>query len=340
MRFLVSTKLDVASCCDEPQTSNDATLFPLAHILQFPTRVTEWITLRSNRKENQMTNEHETSEKSTQGHVSPRSDVDGQRVKTFTPTGPVWAKINTQSGDVVVRAGDGSDLKITLSAGTTKNAYLLEHADVVFDEANNVLSIHTLPRGNPFSSRGLRGGSKRSWFDFGSSDLDVLIEVPKGSSLEVKTMSGNTFLHGSLGSVKVKSMSGNVLARDSSASLDVQSASGDVNVGQVASLLRCKSASGDVACSSAAAKTEIHNASGDVTLCVEQPGKIQVRNVSGDVSVRVARGLAVDVTGDSVSGTMGSNIDLDAKGDGASDDEVIVIKVATVSGNIRIDTAA
>lgn len=332
--------LNFESCSGEPHSSDDVTLGPLAQILQFPTRVAEWITVRINRKEIQMTNKDGTSMKFTTPGPSSRSDTDGQRVETFTPTGPVWARINTQSGDVVVRASEVNEIKVTLSAGSSKNAYLLEHADVTFDKANNVLSIHTLPRGISFSSRGLRVGPKKSWFDFGNSDLDVLVEVPKETSLEVATVSGDTSLHGPLGSVKVKSVSGDVLARDSSETLDVQTASGDVDSGHVVSLLKCKSASGDVVCSSAAANTEIYSASGDVAICADQPGKIVVRNVSGDVSVRVARGLAVDVSGDTVSGDMGSNIDLDAKGDGANDDEVIVIKISTVSGDVRIDKAS
>ncbi|HEY5266880.1 MAG TPA: DUF4097 family beta strand repeat-containing protein [Acidimicrobiales bacterium] len=332
--------LNFESCGGETHSSDDVASRPLAQILQFPIRVAEWITVRINRKENQMTNEHETSTTSTSGGSSPRSSTDGQRVESFTPTGPVWASINTQSGDVVVRASDVNELKVTLSVRSSKNAYLLEHADVTFDTASNVLSIHTLPRGISFSSRGLRVGPKKSWFDFGNSDVDVLVEVPKETSLEVATVSGDTSLHGSLGSVKVKSMSGDVSARDSSKTLDVQTASGDVNSGHVVSLLKCKSASGDVVCSSAAVTTEIYSASGDVELVADQPGKIVVRNVSGDVSVRVARGLAVDVSGDTVSGDMGSNIDLDAKGDGANDDEVIVIKISTVSGDIRIDKAS
>jgi DUF4097 and DUF4098 domain-containing protein YvlB len=290
----------------------------------------KWITVNIHRKENKMTNE----ETSTHAHL------DGQRVERFTTSGPLLTKITTQSGDVVVRASETAEVKVTLSAPSTKNAYLLEHADVVFNAANNELIIQTLPGGLSMSSRGLRVGPKKSWFDFGSSDVDVLVEVPQGTSLDITTVSGDASLHGSLGSVKVKSVSGDVSARDSADALDVQTASGDVDSGRVLTLLKCKSASGDVICESAAAKTEIFSASGDVVLRADQPGKIVVRNVSGDVRVRVAHGLAVDISGDSVSGDMGSNIDLNATGDGASKDETIVIKVTTVSGDIRIDKAS
>ncbi|HEY5111963.1 MAG TPA: DUF4097 family beta strand repeat-containing protein [Acidimicrobiales bacterium] len=328
--------LNFESCGGERHSSDDVPTRPLAQIMQFPTKVAQWITVTIHRKENQMTNEHEASIKGASGH----SSADAARVESFSPTGPLWAEIHTKCGDVVVRASDRKDLKVTLSASSSKNTYLLEHADVTFDATNNVLNVHTLPGGLSVSSRGLRVGPSKSWFDFGSSDIDVLLEVPQGTSLGVATISGDTSLHGSLGSVKVKSVSGDVVARDSADSFDVQTASGDVNSGHVKTSLKCKSASGDVVCLSAAAKTEIFSASGNVVLSADRPGKIIVRNVSGDVSVHVARGLAVDISGDSVSGDMGSNIDLDAKGDGAGENEVIVIKVTTVSGDIRIDKAS
>jgi hypothetical protein len=56
--------------------------------------------------------------------------------------------------------------------------------------------------------------------------------------------------------------------------------------------------------------------------------------------VRVARGLAVDVNGNTVSGDMGTNIDLDASGDAKSAEEQVYIKISTVSGDIRIDKAS
>src|SRR5665213_2016578 len=230
--------LNFESCGGERHSSDDVLIRPLAQIMQFPTKVAQWITVNIHRKENQMTNENEASMKGASG----RSSSDAVRVESFSPTGPLWAQIHTKSGDVVVRASDRKDLKVTLSTSSSKNTYLLEPADVTFDAQNNVLNIHTLPGGLSVSSRGLRVGPRKSWFEFGSSDIDVLLEVPQGTSMEVTTISGDTSLHGSLGSVKVKSVSGDVLARDSSDALDVQTASGDVNSGHVKSSLKCKSA--------------------------------------------------------------------------------------------------
>jgi DUF4097 and DUF4098 domain-containing protein YvlB len=304
----------------------------LASVIAFPKKASAWFTIKISRKEITMNNGHNSTNDSTGATRS-------ERTETFALSGNLHATLSTQSGDIVVRASERSDVKVTLTPRSAKDAYLLETADIVFDKENNELRVATLPKGISISSRGLRIGPKKSWFDFGSSDLDVILEVPSSSSCEISTVSGDASLHGTLGDVQVKSVSGDVVAHDSSDALDVQTASGDVVSGTVITRLTCKSASGDVSCLSAATKTEIYSASGDITLSVNQPGKVVVRNVSGDVNVRVKKGLAVDISGNSVSGDMGSNIDLDGVGTTSSDEEV-VIKVTTVSGDIRIDKAS
>jgi DUF4097 and DUF4098 domain-containing protein YvlB len=94
-----------------------------------------------------------------------------------------------------------------------------------------------------------------------------------------------------------------------------------------------------VRCESSAQKSDISSASGDVRVTAEQTGELSIKVVSGDVLVRVARGLAVDINGNTVSGDMGTNIDLDGAGNGDGGDE-LSIKVSTVSGDVRIDKAS
>jgi Putative adhesin len=328
--------LNFEACGRENSVAEDNAPARLAPVLHFPTATDSWITVNIHRKDTAMTDAH-NAEDSTDRRGG---DSDLERVARFSPSGPLNALVSTQSGDVMVRATDSNDVQVTLRATSPKFAYLLDAADVEFDPARNALTIRTLPKGISFSSKGLRIGPSRSWFDFGSSDLEVLIDVPRGSSLDISTVSGDTSLIGSLGVVTVKSVSGDVVARDTSDALDVQTASGDVHSGHVLTTLKCKSASGDVVCQGAAARTEIYSASGDVLLSADQPGKIVVRNVSGDVIVRVARGLAVDISGDTVSGSMGSNIDLNGESGSTGDDDTLLIKVTTVSGDIRIDKAS
>jgi DUF4097 and DUF4098 domain-containing protein YvlB len=324
----------------ERSVAEAASPAPLAQILPFSSATRSWITVNIHRKDVTMTDTPQDHEGFNERATGGPSGSAHERVETYSPAGALHARLATTSGDIVVRASDSPNVTVTLRASSPKYDYLLDAADVIFDAASNTLTIRTLPKGVSMSSRGLRIGPPRSWLEFGSSDLDVELEVPRGTALDVATVSGDTSLIGSLGVVTVKSVSGDVIANDTSDALEVQTASGDVISGHVLTTLKCKSSSGDVVCHGAAADTEIISASGDVVLSADQPGSIIVRNVSGDVVVRVARGLAVDINGNTVSGSLASNIDLDGDGGDTTSDEELVIKITTVSGDIRIAKAS
>jgi hypothetical protein len=304
----------------------------LAPVVRFPTATNSWITVNIHRKDIIMTEAPRNEDSSDRRGNERRAE--------YSPTGPVKVLIDTHSGDITVRATETSGVLVTLRASSANYVHALDSVEMEFDAHGNTLTIRTQPHGLSISSKGIRRGS-RAWLDFGSSDVDVVVEVPRGSALNISTVSGDTNLSGVLGPVTVKSISGDVVTHDTSETLAVETASGDVRSAHVLTTLMCKSASGDVTCQGVAARTEIHSASGDILLSADQPGNIVVRNVSGDVVVRVARGLSVDISGDTVSGTMGTDIDLDGGGENASDDEdTLVIKVSTVSGDIRIDKAS
>jgi hypothetical protein len=306
----------------------------------FPAKVVRRVVVRFNRKEVTMSNE-EVSANVSPEVSEPRTNAnDQERRESFSPSGPVHAKVSTRSGDVIVRTGEGHQLEVTLSVNSAKDEQLLDGAKVHFDASSNKLEIRTQPGEHSDSWKSFRAGAKRRWLDFGHSDLNVLVVLPQQSSLEVATVSGDTSAQGTLDRVDVASVSGDVSVLDSLKTLEVHTASGDIHVGNVLESLTCRSASGDVDCLSVASKTEIMSASGDVLVSADRPGELLVRVVSGDVKVRVAQGLAVDVNGRTISGDLGSNIDLDASGDAKNDEESLYIKVNTVSGDIRIDKAS
>lgn len=331
--------LNFETCGGERSSPDDASPSEMGQLLYFPAKVAERVVVSNQRREVIMTNEPNATSKTNGGGSTWQRGSGHERTETFSPTGPLGVKIATKSGDVGVRAVEGNQLEVTLRASSSKFDHLLDLAVVQFDATNNQLEIESQPGIFSGSLRGVRG-SARSWFDFGGSDLDVFVVLPRDSSVKVKTISGDTSLEGALGDVEVASASGDVSALDSCQSLEVKTASGDVTTGNVLDMLKCHSASGDVRCRSAATKTDIASASGDVDLSVERPGDVVVKAVSGDVHVTVARGLVVDVNGNTVSGDLGTNIDLDAAGDAASGDDVLFIKVNTVSGDIRIDKAS
>ncbi|MDE3007487.1 MAG: DUF4097 family beta strand repeat protein [Acidobacteriota bacterium] len=262
-----------------------------------------------------------------------------QRVERFRGQEPISAVVSTRSGNVTVCASSNGEISVTLGTNKANNAELLDHARVHYDEIRHTLEIDTLPHGPGRSGGGLRAAMRGEWFSGSSGDLDVIVTMPEGSDLQVATASGDTAVELSLGAVKVSSASGDVVALDTFDALDVRTASGDVRAGRVLSRLSFKTASGDLVVAQAATKTEIASASGDVEVTAAVPGKLAVNSASGDVLVHVTPGLAVDVAGNTLSGHLGSTIDLSSVGDDDGDDQVSFIKVNTVSGDIMIDRA-
>jgi DUF4097 and DUF4098 domain-containing protein YvlB len=333
--------LNFESCGGETSSPDEVENQPVAKMYHFPTRVAGNMVARSRtREEYLMTNKDNDANETTRNSKTHRHETPWQRRETFSCDTPVQISVVTRSGDVTLHAIEGATLEVTLSADSTKYEDLLETSQISFDTNNKLLVIRTQPGNADGSFRSLSKMSKKSWFDFGGSDLDVFVVAPASSSLTVKTISGDVSILGAVGEAAVSSISGNVSASDSCDVLDVKTTSGDVTTGEVRDHLKCRSVSGDVKCVSTATTTEINSASGDITLLANHPGDINVKSVSGDVKIRVARGLAVDINGNSVSGDLGTNIDLDSSGDAASDEEVIAIKITTISGDIRVNKAS
>jgi DUF4097 and DUF4098 domain-containing protein YvlB len=332
--------LNFESCGGERHSRDDFVLRPYGQMLYFTAKVAKKVLVRFNREEVDMSNKKKAANIFAEKGDSRAATDEQTRKESFAPTGPVRSKVSTRSGNVTVHTGEGYELEVTLSVRSARDEHLLELAEVRFNAERNYLEIRTQPTKNSASGQRVRVGAKKRWLDLGHSDIDVLVVLPQESSLEVATVSGDTSASGLLDHVTVASVSGDVRVSDSSTTLEVHTASGDVYAGRVLEKLICRSASGDVECLSAATKTEIWSASGDVIVSAERPGEVMVRAVSGDVKVRVARGLAVDVNGRTISGDMGSNIDLDSSSDAKDDEESLYIKVNTVSGDIRIDKAS
>jgi DUF4097 and DUF4098 domain-containing protein YvlB len=263
-----------------------------------------------------------------------------ERRELFEATGPTIARVTTMSGDVTVGASESREIEVTLSVKDPSYEKMLDDAVIEFDRGKNELVVRTRNHENFSSVRGLKAAfRKNSWFDFGSSDPDVHIALPEGSTVEVTTASGDTEIIGSLARAAVTSASGDVSVADEVGVIDMKTASGDVTTASVRDSLTCHSASGDVRCDGVGATTKIRTASGSVELSVDVPSDISVRTVSGDVAVRVARGLEVDVDASSISGRLSSTMPLDGA-PSASSKESVLISAKTVSGDVKVSSAS
>jgi DUF4097 and DUF4098 domain-containing protein YvlB len=195
---------------------------------------------------------------------------------------------------------------------------------------------------------------KRGFFGRNPS-FDVRIRCPQGSSLAVRSRSADVESRGVLGAADVKSASGDVELQHVEREAIVQTASGDIEIeraGEVAAStasgdveirhclgrLKANLVSGDLTVRAADGDVESHTVSGDQRLESVGLGTVAANSVSGDVLVRVRRGATVWLDVRSISGDTQSDLDV---GDGppADSEQVMELRINTVSGDVRIERA-
>ncbi len=290
-------------------------------------------------------------------------------MQRFETPGAVTVLVRNDAGEVELATRDGATTDVDVSALGDDADDLVERTRVDEERSGDG---HRVVVEVPHTNRSAAGGRERS-------GVRVVVGCPIGSRLEVKTASASVEAEGRFGPVDIQSASGEVRIESVAGDLKVGTASGDVSVETVEGNARIETASGDVHCGtldgggivntasgdieveSAAAPLDLRTASGDVRAfdvlagCqirsasgdqrVERivSGRAKLDTVSGDLVIGIARGTAVVVDAQTVTGDLSSEIDLDAAGDtpgaGVPDGPTLDLRVRTVSGDVRVERA-
>ena len=265
------------------------------------------------------------------------------------PTERARLKVRNPAGDVQVETRDVAETTVELVA--------LNDSDSTRDA---IEKASVTARGDDVMVE-LEGG--RGWsisignWGIGSAKVSVRITCPNGSDLECDTASADVRVTGSLGEGRLRTASGDLRLERVEGNLEAKSASGDLRVEHVGgratlntvsgdaeirtamSGLGANSVSGDVVVGEVYGDLSVGTVSGDLVVRAAGPGDVGLKAVSGDVVVAMRRGLRVRLDINSVSGSVGSELDvsdtpLRADGPEAS------LRVRTVSGDVRITRAA
>jgi DUF4097 and DUF4098 domain-containing protein YvlB len=190
-----------------------------------------------------------------------------------------------------------------------------------------------------------------------SPKVSVRVTCPHGTDVEVETASADVKVHGTVGDARLRTASGDLNVERVDGSLELKTASGDARVERVHGRATLSSVSGDVEVVEALAGLAVTSVSGDVVaeevtgdLTVSSvsgdqivraagPGEVALKAVSGDVLVAIRRGLRVRLDVNSVSGTIGSELEV-SDAPTSTDGPEARLRVRTVSGDVRISRAA
>jgi DUF4097 and DUF4098 domain-containing protein YvlB len=283
--------------------------------------------------------------------------------KTFPTRGTVRVFVENEVGLVAITARDGDETHVVLEADSPGAEESVERSVVECRTSRgHDHVIVKIPRlhGMKFIRR---------------NGVSVRIDVPTGSDVTVATASAPIELNGPIGMADLKTASGDVTADDVDG-LRVKTASGDIEVGGVAGDLRMHSASGDLRCvrvdgtasvttasgdveigavadridvrgssgdvrlGDVSADLSVVAVSGDVTVLSLARGTARLRSVSGEVDVGIARGVALSVDAESMSGSVHSDIPLNDAPAAPGGDAKVDLTVRSVSGDILVKRGA
>ena len=265
------------------------------------------------------------------------------------PTERARLKVRNPSGDVQVETADVAETTVELVAlnDSESTRQAIEKASVTARGDDVAVELEG---GRGFSI------SIGNW-GFGSAKVSVRITCPTGSDLDCDTASADVRVTGTLGDARVRSASGDLKLDRIQGTLEAKSASGDVRVEHVAGPattstvsgdlgirtamkgLSAASVSGDVVLGEVYGDLTVGTVSGDLVVRAAGPGDVGLKAVSGDVVVAMRRGLRVKLDVNSVSGSVGSELEV-SDAPTRSDGPEASLRVRTVSGDVRITRAA
>jgi DUF4097 and DUF4098 domain-containing protein YvlB len=196
------------------------------------------------------------------------------RIDTLVSVGrEATVDLSLVSGPVTVTAWNRSDVRVRGSS---------ERYPLRFESSTGMVRVYT-PR-------------TRTTRSAGEQRLEV--EVPVGTRVIARSISGDVRVRGVRGEIEARSTSGNIDADGGARNVTLQTVSGDVRGTALEGVLSIQSVSGDVDLTDITGELGAQTTSGDVRLRRARLTRLRAETVSGDVAYDgpIARGGRYDLT--------------------------------------------
>ena len=255
--------------------------------------------------------------------------------RTLTVTGPVTLNVSAGSGDITVRAGNDATVKVvgtvrpaaSWGAGAgdaeaavraivntppvTQNGNSIEVGKIADQELARRVSVSydvTVPKATTLQASSGSG-------DVDIADLKGPVEARSGSGdvrvgriegpVSAKAGSGDIVIAGARDRAEVATGSGDVAVEDAAGTVSVKTGSGDIRVRQsAAGALDASSGSGDIVARGLAGPVHVRSASGEIALAGTPSADWDVNTASADVVIDIPGGAGFRVVASSLSGSV------------------------------------
>ena len=278
----------------------------------------------------------------------------------FATPEPITATLDVLAGHVRIGASDRTDTVVDVQPSDPSREQDVRAAEQTsVDFSSGTLLIRT-PRGRSFILHGRTGS------------VDVAVELPAGSNVQVDVSAGSVQAQGRLGASRVKTSAGDIrldetgqadLRTDAGAivvdrvagkadittgsgrihvgSIDgdavLKNSNGDNWVGAITGELRVKAANGNVTVDHAAASVTANTANGSVLIGDVVRGTAALSTAMGQIEVGIHQGTAARLDVSTQFGRVRN--DLDTADRPASTDETVDIQARTSYGDVVIRRA-
>lgn len=173
--------------------------------------------------------------------------------------------INNVAGSIVVTGTGEPELVIT---GTVAEKMKLE-----IKQSNGQTSIRVVQEDE----------TAKRWSSNGGTHLQI--KLPRGSKVEVSTISADITASNITGRTMLQTVSGEVNTTENIEQLKVKSVSGDIAIGHVTSSLEVETVSGIIKITHAKNLVNAQTVSGDVRINGNELEQLLVRSISGEIDV-------------------------------------------------------
>ncbi len=214
--------------------------------------------------------------------LSAHAKIERQVQKTFTVQPGATLKVETQGGDIRVKAGTDGQVHVTALQKFRTNS------EAEADEILKKLELTIEQQGSDVTASA-KYAKKTAGFNFGSwppVQVDFEITVPARFNTELKTSGGD---------VAVGNLTGTVAVRTSG---------GDITLGRIEGEVRANTSGGDVHLAQATGATELHTSGGNITVGAVV-NTLNASTSGGDVSAKFIGALK----GDCVLSTSGGDVE-------------------------------
>lgn len=275
-------------------------------------------------------------------------------MRTFETPGPTTLEIRTAGGHVTITAGESDTTTVELTALNSAGEEAVAAARI--EQRGNTVVVD-IPRH--------RIGLLRQ-----GPSVDVNLDCPHGSSLDVRAESSDvrtigTFTEVSIatgsgdidvdtvtkaarlkagsGTVSVRHIDESLVAATGSGDITVDHSgrqatltvgSGDITIGELAGEVVTKTGSGDIAVERLGGSLQTKTGSGNLTVRRASSGSVRAKGASGNISIGVDEGTAAWLDVSTMTGRVLQELgESDAPAEGQ---QRVEITAHTVSGDLRV----